>query len=111
MVLAQKIGGFSKGDADGLRKAMGKKQKSILDKMKSQFIKGATAKGFAAERLEKIWTDWEAFAQYAFNKSHSTCYAFVAYQTAYLKARYPSAYMAVVLNHAGSTVTNTFFIE
>jgi DNA polymerase-3 subunit alpha len=90
---------------------MGKKQKAILDKMKSQFVKGASAKGFAAETLEKIWTDWEAFAQYAFNKSHSTCYAFVAYQTAYLKARYPSEYMAAVLNHAGSIEKITFFME
>jgi len=111
MLLAQKLAGFSKGDADGLRKAKGKKQKSILDKMKSQFVKGATAKGFAAETLEKIWTDWEAFAQYAFNKSHSTCYAFVAYQTAYLKAHYPSEYMAAVLNHAGSIEKITFFME
>jgi DNA polymerase III subunit alpha len=111
MLLAQKLAGFSKGDADVLRKAMGKKQKSILDKMKSQFIKGATAKGFAADTLEKIWTDWEAFAQYAFNKSHSTCYAFVAYQTAYLKAHYPSEYMAAVLNHAGSIEKITFFME
>ncbi|MGO8055961.1 hypothetical protein, partial [Rhizobium leguminosarum] len=84
--MAQSIAGFSKGDADVLRKAMGKKQKSVLDKMKNQFISGATQKGHEAEKLEKIWTDWEAFAQYAFNKSHSTCYAFVAYQTAYLKA-------------------------
>jgi DNA polymerase-3 subunit alpha len=111
MLLAQKLAGFSKGDADVLRKAMGKKQKSILDKMKGQFIKGATANGFATETLEKIWTDWEAFAQYAFNKSHSTCYAFVAYQTAYLKARYPSEYMAAVLNHAGSIEKITFFME
>ncbi len=111
MLLAQKLAGFSKGDADVLRKAMGKKQKSILDKMKSQFVKGAAAKGFAAQTLEKIWTDWEAFAQYAFNKSHSTCYAFVAYQTAYLKARYPSEYMAAVLNHAGSIEKITFFME
>jgi len=111
MLLAQKLAGFSKGDADVLRKAMGKKQKSILDKMKSQFVKGAAAKGFAAEILEKIWTDWEAFAQYAFNKSHSTCYAFVAYQTAYLKAHYPSEYMAAVLNHAGSIEKITFFME
>jgi len=111
MLLAQKLAGFSKGDADVLRKAMGKKQKSILDKMKSQFVKGAAAKGFAAETLEKIWTDWEAFAQYAFNKSHSTCYAFVAYQTAYLKAHYPSEYMAAVLNHAGSIEKITFFME
>ncbi|HXD79658.1 MAG TPA: DNA polymerase III subunit alpha [Puia sp.] len=111
MLLAQKLAGFSKGDADVLRKAMGKKQKAILDKMKSQFIKGAAAKGFAAAILEKIWTDWEAFAQYAFNKSHSTCYAFVAYQTAYLKAHYPSEYMASVLNHAGSIDKITFFME
>ena len=101
MLLAQKLAGFSKGDADVLRKAMGKKQKSILDKMKNQFINGATAKGHPADKLEKIWTDWEAFAQYAFNKSHSTCYAYVAYQTAYLKAHYPSEYMAAVLNHPG----------
>ncbi|HQD09089.1 MAG TPA: DNA polymerase III subunit alpha [Flavihumibacter sp.] len=111
MLLAQSIGGFSKGDADVLRKAMGKKQKSILDKMKTQFVKGATEKGFPAEKLEKIWTDWEAFAQYAFNKSHSTCYAFVAYQTAYLKTHYPSEYMAAVLNNAGSIEKITFFME
>jgi DNA polymerase III subunit alpha len=111
MLLAQKLAGFSKGDADVLRKAMGKKQKSILDKMKSQFISGATAKGYAAETLEKIWTDWEAFAQYAFNKSHSTCYAYVAYQTAYLKSHYPSEYMAAVLNHQGNIEKITFFME
>jgi len=111
MLLAQKLAGFTKGDADVLRKAMGKKQKSILDKMKTQFVKGATAKGFAAETLEKIWTDWEAFAQYDFNKSHSTCYGFVAYQTGYLKAHYPSEYMAAVLNHAGSIEKITFFME
>ncbi|HTQ29430.1 MAG TPA: DNA polymerase III subunit alpha, partial [Puia sp.] len=111
MLLAQKLAGFSKGDADVLRKAMGKKQKSILDKMKSQFISGATKKGFEETTLEKIWTDWEAFAQYAFNKSHSTCYAYVAYQTAYLKAHYPSEYMAAVLNHAGSIEKMTFFME
>jgi len=111
MLLAQKLAGFSKGDADVLRKAMGKKQKAVLDKMKSQFIKGATAKGLDAEKLEKVWTDWEAFAQYAFNKSHSTCYAYVAYQTAYLKAHYPSEYMASVLNHAGSIEKITFFME
>ena len=111
MLLAQRLAGFSKGDADVLRKAMGKKQKSVLDKMKSQFIKGATARGLAADKLEKVWTDWEAFAQYAFNKSHSTCYAFVAYQTAYLKAHYPSEYMAAVLNHAGSIEKITFFME
>ncbi len=111
MLLSQKIGGFSKGDADVLRKAMGKKQKSVLDKMKAQFIKGATEKGHKKDVLEKIWTDWEAFAQYAFNKSHSTCYAFVAYQTAWLKAHYPGEYMAAVLNHAGSIEKMTFFME
>jgi DNA polymerase-3 subunit alpha len=111
MLLSQKLGGFSKGDADVLRKAMGKKQKSVLDKMKAQFIKGATAKGHDAGVLEKVWTDWEAFAQYAFNKSHSTCYAFVAYQTAYLKAHYPPEYMAAVLNHAGAIEKITFFME
>ena len=111
MLLSQKLGGFSKGDADILRKAMGKKQKAVLDKMKVQFVEGATAKGHDKVILEKVWTDWEAFAQYAFNKSHSTCYAFVAYQTAYLKAHYPSEYMAAVLNHAGSIDKITFFME
>ncbi|MBX3242300.1 MAG: DNA polymerase III subunit alpha [Chitinophagaceae bacterium] len=111
MLLSQKLAGFSKGDADVLRKAMGKKQKTVLDKMKTQFIAGATVKGHPADKLEKIWTDWEAFAQYAFNKSHSTCYAFVAYQTAYLKAHYPAEYMAAVLNHAGAIEKITFFME
>ena len=111
MLLAQKLAGFSKGDADVLRKAMGKKQKSVLDKMKGQFISNASQKGFAEEKLQKIWTDWEAFAQYAFNKSHSTCYAYIAYQTAYLKSHYPSEYMAAVLNHAGSIEKITFFME
>jgi len=111
MLLAQKLAGFSKGDADVLRKAMGKKQKSVLDKMKKQFIDGAKAKLLPEERLEKIWTDWEAFAQYAFNKSHSTCYAYVAYQTAYLKSHYPGEYMSAVLNNAGSIDKITFFME
>jgi DNA polymerase III subunit alpha len=111
MLLAQKLAGFSKGDADVLRKAMGKKQKSVLDKMKAQFITGAAEKLLPAEKLEKIWTDWEAFAQYAFNKSHSTCYAYVAYQTAYLKAHYPAEYMSAVLNNAGSIDKITFFME
>lgn len=112
MLLSQSLAGFSKGDADVLRKAMGKKQKSVLDKMKGQFVEGATAKGHPKDKLEKIWTDWEAFASYAFNKSHSTCYAFVAYQTAYLKAHYPSEYMASVLTHAQSNIEKiTFFLE
>lgn len=112
MLLSQKLAGFSKGDADVLRKAMGKKQKAVLDKMKGQFIEGASAKGHNPEKLEKVWTDWEAFASYAFNKSHSTCYAFVAYQTAYLKAHYPSEYMAAVLTHAQNNIEKiTFFLE
>ncbi|MDE3214235.1 MAG: DNA polymerase III subunit alpha [Bacteroidota bacterium] len=111
MLLSQRLAGFSKGDADILRKAMGKKQRSVLDKMKAQFIEGALKNHHPTQILEKIWTDWESFAQYAFNKSHSTCYAYVAYQTAYLKAHYPSEYMAAVLNHAGSIEKITFFME
>jgi len=111
MLLSQKLADFSKGDADYLRKAMGKKDRKQLDKMKAQFISGGNAKGFKPGTLEKIWTDWEKFAHYAFNKSHSTCYALVAYQTGYLKAHYPSEYMAAVLNHAGSIEKITFFME
>jgi len=111
MLLAQKLAGFTKGDADVLRKAMGKKDKPVLDQMRPRFMEGAAGKGHPKDKLEKIWTDWEAFAQYAFNKSHSTCYAMVAYQTAYLKANYPSEYMAAVLNHAGNIDKITFFME
>lgn len=111
MLLSQKLAGFTKGQADSLRKAMGKKNREELDKNKSKFIDGAMAKGHPKDKLEKIWTDWEAFAHYAFNKSHSTCYAYVAYQTAYLKAHYPAEYMAAVLNHAGSIEKITFFME
>ncbi|HEY9124354.1 MAG TPA: DNA polymerase III subunit alpha [Bacteroidales bacterium] len=111
MLLSQKLAGFTKGDADVLRKAMGKKDRKTLDKLKPQFIANATAKGHDPEKLEKIWTDWEAFASYAFNKSHSTCYAFVAFQTAYLKAHYPAEYMASVLNNASSIDKITFFMD
>jgi DNA polymerase-3 subunit alpha len=111
MLLSQKLAGFTKGEADVLRKAMGKKDRKTLDKMKDSFIKGASAKGFKADILEKIWHDWEAFAQYAFNKSHATCYAVVAYQTAYLKAHYPGEYMSAVLNHSGSIDKVTFHME
>jgi DNA polymerase III subunit alpha len=111
MLQSQKLADFTKGQADSLRKAMGKKKRDELDKMKGLFMEGATKKGLDKEKLEKIWTDWEAFAQYAFNKSHSTCYAYVAYQTAYLKAHYPAEYMAAVLNHAGSIEKITFFME
>lgn len=112
MLLSQKLAGFGKGDADVLRKAMGKKDKATLDKMKGKFMDGATAKGMDSKKLEKIWTDWEAFAQYAFNKSHSTCYAFVAFQTAYLKANYPAEYMAAVMtNNQGNIDKITGFME
>src|SRR3989337_1651131 len=111
MLRSQKLAGISKGQDDGLRKAMGKKDRKTLDKMKDSFIKGAVDKGHPKEKLEKIWTDWEAFAQYAFNKSHSTCYAFVAYQTAFLKAHYPGEYMSAVLNHASDMDKLTFFME
>jgi DNA polymerase III subunit alpha len=112
MLLSQKIAGFSKGDADVLRKAMGKKDRYTLDKMKSKFVEGAKAKGHPEDKLNKVWTDWEAFAQYAFNKSHSTCYAFVAYHTGYLKAHYPSEYMAAVMsNSLGQIDKITFFME
>ncbi len=112
MLLSQKLAGFSKGDADVLRKAMGKKDRATLDKMKGKFMEGAKAKNLDTKVCEKVWTDWEAFAQYAFNKSHSTCYAFVAYQTAYLKAHYPAEYMASVLTHNLSNIDKiTFFME
>jgi DNA polymerase-3 subunit alpha len=112
MLLSQKLAGFTKGEADTLRKAMGKKQKETLDKMKSKFIEGAMSKGHPAEKLEKIWTDWEAFASYAFNKSHSTCYAWVAYQTAYLKANHPAEYMAALLsNNMNDIKTVSFFMQ
>ena len=112
MLLSQKLAGFSKGEADVLRKAMGKKQAAVLAKMKPKFIEQASAKGHDAEKLAKIWKDWEAFASYAFNKSHSTCYAYIAYQTAYLKAHYPAEYMAAVLSNNMSDIKQvTFFME
>jgi DNA polymerase-3 subunit alpha len=112
MLLSQKLAGFSKGDADVLRKAMGKKDIYTLNKMKSKFMEGAAEKGLPSDKLEKIWTDWEKFAQYAFNKSHSTCYALVAFQTAYLKAHYPGEYMSSVLTHNLSNIDKiTFFMD
>jgi DNA polymerase-3 subunit alpha len=112
MLLSQSLAGFSKGDADVLRKAMGKKQKDVLDKMKPKFVEQASAKGHDATILEKIWKDWEAFASYAFNKSHSTCYAWIAYQTAYLKAHYPAEYMAAVLSNNMNDIKQvSFFME
>ncbi|MBR9913352.1 MAG: DNA polymerase III subunit alpha [Algicola sp.] len=112
MLLSQKLADFTKGEADVLRKAMGKKQIAVLDKMKPKFIEQAVANGHDAKKLEKIWKDWEAFASYAFNKSHSTCYAWIAYQTAYLKAHYPAEYMAAVLSNNMNDIKQvTFFME
>ncbi|MBL6448689.1 DNA polymerase III subunit alpha [Fulvivirga sp. 29W222] len=112
MLLSQKLAGFSKGDADVLRKAMGKKIFALLEKLKPKFIDGGKERGHDPEILGKVWKDWEAFAAYAFNKSHSTCYSLVAYQTAYLKAHYPAEYMAAVLTHNQSNIEKvTFFME
>lgn len=112
MLLSQKLADFTKGEADTLRKAMGKKQKDVLDKMKPLFIQNGASKGHDTGKLEKIWKDWEAFASYAFNKSHSTCYAWIAYQTAYLKANYPAEYMASVLSNNMNDIKQvSFFME
>lgn len=109
MLLSQKLAGFSRGEADILRKGMGKKQKSIIDELYPKFISGGKERGHDPKILDKIWTDWEAFASYAFNKSHSTCYAIVAFQTAYLKAHYPEEFMAAVLMHNYSDISKLEF--
>lgn len=112
MLLSQKLAGFTKGQADKLRKAMGKKLKADLDAMYPKFLEGGEKRNHPKDKLEKIWKDWEAFASYAFNKSHSTCYAFVAFQTAYLKAHYPAEFMASVLTHNKNDIGKiTFFLE
>ncbi|MGY5851508.1 DNA polymerase III subunit alpha [Salegentibacter sp. F14] len=112
MLLSQKLAGFSKGEADVLRKAMGKKIFALLEQLKPKFLDGGEEKGHPRDVLEKIWKDWEAFAAYAFNKSHSTCYAWIAYQTAYLKAHYPAEYMAAVLSNNMNDIKQvTFFME
>ena len=112
MLLSQRLADFTKGQADTLRKAMGKKDAKVLSKMKPIFIEQGGLKGHDATKLEKIWKDWEAFASYAFNKSHSTCYAWIAYQTAFLKANYPAEYMASVLSNNMSDMKQvTFFME
>ena len=105
MLLSQSLAGFTKGQADTLRKAMGKKMKDVMSKMKNLFIEGGKEKGRNEQKLEKIWADWEAFAEYAFNKSHSTCYSYLAYQTAWLKANYPAEYMAAVLSRNLSNIS------
>lgn len=99
MLLSQRLAGFSKGEADVLRKAMGKKKEDVLAKMRPQFMEQGAERGHPVEKLEKIWQDWVAFARYAFNKSHSTCYSVVAFHTGYLKAHYPAEYMASMLTH------------
>ena len=112
MLLSQKLANFTKGEADTLRKAMGKKSLDLLAKMKPKFLDNGVGNGHDRAALEKMWVDWEAFASYAFNKSHSTCYALVAYQTAYLKAHYPAEYMASVLsNNMNDIKSVSFFME
>ncbi len=112
MQLSQKLANFTKGDADVLRKAMGKKDKPTIDKMKVKFIDGGLSNSHSPDKLEKIWSDWESFAEYAFNKSHSTCYGLVAYQTGYLKANYAPEYMSAVLsNSLGNIEKITFFMD
>ncbi len=112
MLISQKISGFSKGDADLLRKAIGKKDKDLLRNIKQKFIDGGLNNGYSKNILEKIWKDWKSFASYAFNKSHSTCYSYIAFKTAYLKAHYPAEYMASVLSNNMQNLKNiTFFIE
>lgn len=112
MRLSQKLANFTKGEADMLRKAMGKKIFALLEKLKPLFIEGGKKNNHPGKVLEKIWKDWEAFAAYAFNKSHSTCYAFIAYQTAYLKAHYPAEYMASVLSNNMNDIKQvSFFME
>ncbi len=112
MLLSQKLANFTKGEADLLRKGMGKKIKSILEDLKPKFFSGCKENGFDEQTVAKIWTDWEAFASYAFNKSHSTCYALIAYQTAYLKAHYPAELMAAILtNHMKDIKDITLYME
>ena len=112
MLLSQKLAGFTKGQADSLRKGMGKKKKEIIDKLKPLFLEGCAKNNHPVEIAEKIWKDWEAFAAYAFNKSHSTCYSVVAFHTAYLKAHYPAEYMAAVLTHNMNDIKKvTFFMD
>ncbi|MEI6455054.1 MAG: DNA polymerase III subunit alpha [bacterium] len=98
MLLSQLLAGFTKGEADSLRKAMGKKIEHLMNELKPKFFDGCRKNGHDESIVNKIWKDWEAFANYAFNKSHSTCYAYVAYRQAYLKAHYPAEFMAAVLS-------------
>ncbi len=105
MLLSRQLASFTRGESDALRKAMGKKKKAIVDAMKPKFIKQGQENGHNPKVLEKIWADWEKFASYAFNKSHATCYSWVAYQTAYIKAHYPAEYMAALMTRRFSQIT------
>ena len=105
MLLSRQLADFTRGQSDALRKAMGKKKKAIVDQMKPMFIEGGKKNGHDPKVLEKIWADWEKFASYAFNKSHATCYSWVAYQTAYLKAHYPAEYMAANMSRNLANIT------
>ena len=105
MLLSRLLASFTRGESDALRKAMGKKKKEIVDAMKPKFIKQGTENGYDPQVLEKIWSDWEKFASYAFNKSHATCYSWIAYQTAYLKAHYPAEFMAALMTRRFSDIS------
>lgn len=112
MLLSQKLAGFTKGQADSLRKAMGKKKIEEMNKLFDLFISQGTERGHDEKILRKVWTDWEAFASYAFNKSHSTCYAYLAFHTGYLKAHYPAEFMASVLTHNMNDIKKvSFFMD
>ena len=105
MLLSRQLADFTRGESDALRKAMGKKKKDIVDAMKPKFVEGGKKNGHDPKILEKIWSDWEAFASYAFNKSHAACYSWVAYQTAYLKANYPAEFMAAIMSRRRDQIT------
>ena len=105
MLLSRLLADFTRGESDKLRKAMGKKQKAIVEEMKPKFIEGGKKNGYDPKVLEKIWGDWEAFASYAFNKSHAACYSWVAFQTAYLKANYPAEFMAAIMSRRRDQIT------
>jgi DNA polymerase-3 subunit alpha len=112
MLLSRDMAGFSRGDSDKLRKAMGKKQLDVMNSLKVKFVDGCKSNNLEEEKALKVWGDWEKFAEYAFNKSHSTCYSYVAYQTAYLKAHYPGEYMAAVLSRNISDIKKiSFFMD
>ena len=112
MLLSRKMAGFTRGQSDSLRKAMGKKKIEEMNKLKVEFLKGCEENNLPLDKVEKVWHDWEEFAKYAFNKSHATCYSYVSYQTAYLKAHYPAEFMAAVLSRNLNNMDKiTFFIK